>query len=116
MSNDANKNDVVDSACRPGTALQANGEQERKLLDLCLHYREPAYAYLRHHCNTEKAALALTAAFFLDLQARAPVIALELAGGRFRKLMLDELKRFLADNAPQPPQRPAVFPVCGKAK
>jgi hypothetical protein len=86
---------------RAGTRRQTRriSAAERQLLDLCLHYWEPAYAYLSHHCDSDKEAQALTAAFFRSLQTCARTSALARADGRFRPFLLSELQRFLAEAA-----------------
>lgn len=71
-------------------------EARRALLELCLQYWYPVYAYLRRCGHVPVVAEDIAGAFFRDLLAsRLPLTSLP-AQARFREFLLESLHRFLA--------------------
>ena len=75
----------------------ADASQARqRLIELCLHYWYPVYAYLRRSGHAPEQAQRLTAAFFTRLLQAGPRLAAEAGAGRFRLYLQAELQRYLA--------------------
>ena len=77
------------------TAADAPQAQER-LIELCLHYWYPVYAYLRRSGHAPEPAQRMTAAFFARLLQSGPQLAAEAGAGRFRLFLQAQLYRYLA--------------------
>src|SRR5512136_496277 len=70
----------------------------RAALDqLCRHYWQPLYAYVRRAGRSREEAEDLTQAFFARLLAQNSVARADPARGRFRSFLLSALKHFLAN-------------------
>jgi len=66
------------------------------LEQLCHHYWQPLYAYVRRTGHSREEAQDLTQAFFARLLAQNTVARADPARGRFRSFLLGSLKHFLA--------------------
>jgi RNA polymerase sigma-70 factor (ECF subfamily) len=88
-------------------AARDGDEARRALLDLCLNYWSPVYAYVRRCGHGPARAHDITQAFFADLVQRPLPTATEI-DGPFRRWLMVALTRFLAtdwstDAATAPP-------------
>lgn len=96
-----------ESACRPAfvtthwsvvlTAGRSDTTRARAALEqLCRHYWQPLYAYVRRVGHPPEEAQDLTQEFFARLLERNTVARADPARGRFRSFLLASLKNFLA--------------------
>ena len=79
-------------------AAASGGEARGSLVELCVRYWYPVYAYARRSGHQPATAQDITQAFFHEL-ATARLGAADLrAHGRFREFLLHELNRFLVES------------------
>ncbi len=80
--------------------LEARGdtpEARRALGDLCEHYWQPVFEFLRREGRSDESARELAQAFFARVLAGAGFPHADPARGRFRNFLLGALRHFLAD-------------------
>jgi len=80
--------------------LEARGdtpEARRALGDLCGHYWQPVFEFLRREGRSDESARELAQAFFARVLAGGGFSAADPAKGRFRSFLLGALRHFLAD-------------------
>lgn len=68
----------------------------QRLIELCLHYWFPVYAYVRRSGHAPEMAQRMTAGFFTGLLQAGPRRAADARAGRFRVFLQDELLHYLS--------------------
>jgi RNA polymerase sigma-70 factor (ECF subfamily) len=84
------------------------GAARRALIELCLRYWYPVYAYVRGCGHGAEIARDLTRGFFGHLLGQRLLMAEVRARGRFRQYLLEALNRFLAAERLQAPAGPVA--------
>ena len=91
------------------------GAAQRALLELCLRYWYPVYAYLRGCGHPPAIAQDIARAFFEHVVGGRLAVAEARAGGRFREYLLERLHRFLATDWRQAVEGATVPEFAGSA-